>query len=142
MSTTLKGTIGGGVVFSASPASKNEYAFTVTAGYHRQVITNDFIMHWTGFESRPPSSNFMGSVTPESIDSFKIVCLYRVEGSSISPIVNMMTSHKCVLRVKGVDYKAIVFDKDWNVWKLDDKSSKNIPSIKNGEKIQVTCTLL
>lgn len=128
--------------YAALAQAIQTYTFIVTAGYHRQVITSGLYYDWIGFERRPPSSNFMGEVTPESIDSFKIVALYTVNDNSGYKIVNMMTSHKCILHVKGVDYKATVFSKEYNVWALDDESSKNIPSITNGEKIQVICTLL
>nr|DAG40471.1 MAG TPA: hypothetical protein [Caudoviricetes sp.] len=148
MATTMKGIIGGGLTFTASPATKN--SFTITAGnYQDYNISNpdhELYTYYIGY-STTVNGVKIGSVTPQSIDGFKIINLVDItwinqlyDGTieDSGDYCNITTNHKCILHINGVDYN-VTTDKN-SVWELTD-ISKTI-GISDGDKVQVTYKLL
>ena len=148
MATTMKGIIGGGLTFTASPATKN--SFTITAGNYQDYDTSnpdhELYTYYNGY-STTVNGVKIGSVTPQSIDGFKIINLVDItwinqlyDGTieDSGDYCNITTNHKCILHINGVDYN-VTTDKN-SVWELTD-ISKTI-GISDGGKVQVTYKLL
>lgn len=148
MATTLKGIIGGGLTFTASPAIKN--SFTMTAGnyenYDTSVPDHQIYTYYNGYSTTVDGVK-IGSVAPQSIDGFKIIDLVDISWSNelydgtvedSGDYCNMTTNHKCILHINGKDYNVTTYKN--SVWNLTDTS--NIVGISDGDKIKVTYTLL
>lgn len=140
--------MGGGLTFTASPATKN--SFTITAGNYQDYDTSnpdhELYTYYNGY-STTVNGVKIGSVTPQSIDGFKIINLVDItwinqlyDGTieDSGDYCNITTNHKCILHINGVDYN-VTTDKN-SVWELTD-ISKTI-GISDGGKVQVTYKLL
>ena len=149
MTTTLKGTIGGGLTFTASPATKN--SFTMTAGY--EVVDNtdgDGVGWWYEYYGFFKADGFpnCGTINPANIDSFKILCIGNevttltndsgVDNTNYSDIIR--TNHKCILHINGKDYSVTRRYKE-EFWEYPANFDKDFLFTED-EKVEITYELL
>ena len=155
MATMLKGTIGGGVTFSASKAVQKEKEFKITAALHEN---KDVTVHYEksswycGFGDAEDSNGNdikIGSIIPQEIDGFKILNLqeqgfYTIdkdnyEGSDSTQWIWLEANRKCILHIKGKDYNLTY--KNGNIYEYEGDVDEDL-GINDKEQIKVTYTLL
>lgn len=148
--------MGGGVTISATPASKMN-AFTVTAKFYE--VKEDTVHYTRGywscgfgiaFPDDDDSHITIGSIAPSELDGFKIITLqdqgyYTIDkddydNSESSEWIALEASHKCVLHIKGKDYRLTT---PYNgIYGTESDDVLSTLDIQDGEKIEVTFTLL
>ena len=141
--------MGGGLTFTASPATQNGYTFTVTGGYNiRRDIDEErsgTVTEQIGFFN--DKYNKYGTITPANIGSFRIINLGTVVtekfdyGSSngVDYYNAIRTSHKCILRINGKDYNVTNWSSDGEWYAT---SHYDGILIQNNQTVKVTCILL
>lgn len=156
MATTLKGIIGGGLTFTASPATQNKYTFTVTAQYHEDSSSDNsgkLTLWFCGLGTALDTDNNnikIGGITPQEIDGFKIITLYDsgftyldfstgISNSNSGLILE--ANRKCILHIKGKDYR-LTYDTAGDGSIYTDAGENAEIGIKDKERIKVTCILL
>lgn len=147
MATMLKGTIGGGLIFTASPATKN--SFTMTAGFYsdyrnefdQQIWEYDYGLNTTHDGKK------IGSITPQSIGTFKITDIFIEEFTTSAEdgsdeentySLSIRANHKCLLSFKGRTYRVDGFRDNFYYYITENYDFH----FTDGEKVEITYELL
>ena len=145
--------MGGGLTFTASPATKN--GFTMTVGYEPLSWTEpdaggdrEYWEYIYGLRvSSNPNVQNLGSITPQNIGTFKIIDILNteygnalVDGSDDNYDYEMtiVASHKCLISFKGRTYRV---DTPYNNY-YKHESSVDYIYFTDGEKVEITYELL
>lgn len=144
--------MGGGLTFTASPATKN--SFTMTAGYYPIEWTEpdsggdrEYHVYRYGLMITSNPNNNIGSITPQNIGTFKITYIwntensdYLVDGTDEHVTYNMYirATLKCLISFKGRTYR-VDTPRD-NYYEYD--SSADSIYFNDGEKVEITYELL
>lgn len=144
-----------GNIFQVKKKGSVNPFFTVTAEFDETKGEEDnkkYAFYSCGFRQPfSPDSNktFLGSITPQEIDGFKILELQDQGYSEIDVTSGdrfnynsfyATANRKCILHIKGNDYKLTNFQSKGNFFYNDDTGSPI--GIKDKEQITVTYTLL
>lgn len=144
-----------GNIFQVKKEGSVNPLFNVTAEFDQTKDKQDetiYTFYSCGFgHPFSPDSNktSIGSITPQEIDGFKIIDLQDQGYSGVNVTTGerftyktfyATANHKCILHIKGKDYKLTNFQPNGNFYYNDDTSSPI--GIKDKEQITVTYTLL
>ena len=135
--------------------STGEHSFIVTAEYQSDSGLDGYIEYGFSYcglgDVTDPNDNKrnFGSIAPQEIDGFKIIAIYDFDynefhqdtgdQSGFSALC-LEANRKCILHIKGKDYKLINPTTDNNIFTCQDAG--DAIGIKDKEQIKVTYTLL
>lgn len=144
-----------GNIFQVKKEGSVNPLFNVTAEFDETKGRKDhtiYTFYSCGFgHPFSPDSNktSLGSITPQEIDGFKILELQDQGYSELDPTTGdgfnydsfyAVANRKCILHIKGNDYKLTNFQPNGNFYYNDDTGVSI--GIKDKEQITVTYTLL
>ena len=139
----------GGLIFTASPATKNN-RFTMTAGYYHDYRDEFYQQIWEdryGFSTTYDDKK-IGSITPQNIGTFKITDILVLEYTTSAEdgsdeettySLTIRANQKCIISLKGRTYRVDAFQNNYYyyyiTWDYD-------ISFTDGEKVEITYELL